>query len=336
MFFWPYLTLLALSALLLSAAMSVGIFAWLSSRQALLDIPSERSNHTLPIPRGGGVAVIFAMACFLLVAGVSSLLLWALLGISIISFADDLRGVPIRYRLAVHLGAALLCLIALNGLVFQGILPPYADHLIAALLLVVYLNLYNFMDGIDGITCTHTICLCFGLIAVSVSTNGILSGFTADGAIIAAACLPFLYYNWHPARMFLGDVGSIGLGLATGFMLLHLADTGYPEAALVLPAYYLVDAGYTLLKRLLSRKKIWEAHSEHAYQQAVRNHNPHDQVVLWILAGNLILIALAVLATREDFGLVAVALAYALAAALRWKLTVLKPAPVVLMPVTIL
>lgn len=332
--FWMNLFILVLSAAMFSFACCWLVLQWLNHQQSLQDIPNERSNHTAPTPRGGGIAVVLAAGCFLLVAGAADLLIWSVIGIAAISFADDLHGVSVRHRLAVHLGAALLCVLALKGLVFQGLLPWYADHLLAVLALVLYLNLYNFMDGIDGIACAQTISLGIGLAAVALSAEGVLSGVAADGLILAAACLPFLFFNWHPAKMFLGDVGSVPLGLITGFLLLHLADVGYWEAALVLPAYYLSDAGLTLTKRLLGGKKIWEAHSEHAYQQAVRNLVSHDEVVRWVIACNLILAALAVLATREYCGLIAVVLAYALAFTLRWKLTQLKPAPVVLAPIT--
>lgn len=321
--FWLYTLVLVLStfgctvaALLLARRILTDI--------SLSDIPNERSNHAVPVPRGAGIAVVIALGCFLLVAGTQGLVLWAMIGVAIISFADDLHGVPVPYRLAVHLAAALLAVMALHGPVLGGVLPLWLDHLAVALILVFWMNLYNFMDGIDGITGAQTASLGFGLILLSATTP-IIAGIGVDGLLLVTASLAFLLFNWHPAKMFLGDVGSVPLGLLTGFYLIEVAANGYWEAALILPAYYLADGGVTIARRLYNREKIWQAHSQHAYQIAVRAGNSHDEVVRWILAGNTGLLALAMLATREGCGLTALILAVILAGALRWKLTVLKP-----------
>ncbi len=330
--FWLYSIVLALSTFLMTFASSAFALNVLKGSK-MQDVPNERSNHSIAVPRGGGVAVMVALGCFLLIAGTQGLLLWAMIGVAIISFADDWTDVPALQRLAVHFAAACLALMALHGPVFQGLLPFWADHLVAVFLLTFWLNLYNFMDGIDGITGAQTVALGLGLVVLSAASGTAINvGLGVDGMLLAVACIAFLMFNWHPAKMFLGDVGSAPLGILTGFYMMELASYGYWEAALILPAYYLADGGYTLAKRALKGEKIWEAHSQHAYQQAVRNHNSHDEVVRWIMAGNLVLLVLAMLSTREGCGVTALILAMGVAAALRWKLTVLRPTPEILPP----
>jgi UDP-N-acetylmuramyl pentapeptide phosphotransferase/UDP-N-acetylglucosamine-1-phosphate transferase len=329
---WTYLFILAFSAFLCTAGGVAALLRFLEGSESLQDTPNERSNHSASVPRGAGIATTLVLAAFLLVGDAPSELCWALLGIGIISLMDDQGGVPIRYRLMVHFGAAALCLFGLTAPIFQGILPLWLDVSLSLLILVLWLNLFNFMDGIDGITGAQGIALGLGMIALALSASGIKSGFAADGAILAATCAAFLLFNWHPARIFLGDVGSIPLGLLTGFLLLNLASIGYWEAALILPAYYLADGGFTLLRRLVKGEKIWQAHSTHAYQQAVRAGLPHNKVVWWIAGANLILIALAVFSTRHEAGLPALGMAVIIAMALRWKLTTLRPIPQILAP----
>lgn len=311
---------------LLSIALSVFIFSFLGChivRQILeltqtLDMPNERSNHQTPVPRGGGIAVIFAIISFMLITGAQSPLLWAAIGLAIISFIDDREGVPIKQRLLVQIAAVALSLMELEGLVFQGIIPFWADRFLAGCLLVGFLNLTNFMDGIDGITGAHVISIGLGFIAVAFASTQFGIGLMTDGIILIAACAGFLMLNWHPAKLFMGDVGSIPLGLITGLILLSIAAAGHPVAAIILPAYYLVDGGLTFLSRLLKGEKVWEAHSQHGYQKAVRNGWPHDEVVRWMSAFNLILIALATLSiVLPSFAIPALAIALSEAYILR-------------------
>jgi len=275
------------------------------------DIPNERSNHQQPVPRGGGLGVMFALLGFMLISGAPAALLWAALGLAVISFMDDRGGVPIRQRLLVQIAGVALTIMALEGPVFQGLLPIWADHFLAGIILLAVVNLTNFMDGIDGISGAHVASIGFGFMAVGLAADGIGKGIAVDGALLAAVAAGFLVLNWHPAKLFLGDVGSIPLGLITGFLLLQVAASGYWEAALILPAYYLVDSGVTFCKRLLNKEKVWVAHSQHAYQQAVRRGWPHDAVVMRMAEFNLFIILLAVLATREMLSIWMVPLAYA-------------------------
>ena len=153
------------------------------------------------------------------------------------------------------------------------------------------------MDGIDGLAGVETACVGIGIALVAVAT-GLAAPFGAFGLTIAAAALGFLWWNWHPARIFLGDVGSVPLGFLLGWLLLGLAQNGQWAAALILPLYYLGDATITLLRRGLKGEKVWQAHRLHFYQHAVKTGLDHGQVVRHVLFVDLLLVALAVAAAR--------------------------------------
>jgi UDP-N-acetylmuramyl pentapeptide phosphotransferase/UDP-N-acetylglucosamine-1-phosphate transferase len=313
-----YLVVIAFSAFVFSAAGTAVLWQYLGQAQ-VLDVPNERSNHAAPVPRGAGIAVVFAALSFMLVSGAPHLLLWGALGVAIISWQDDTQGVPIHYRAVIQLAAILLALPALgNGLVFQGLLPLWADRLMVIALWFGFLNLYNFMDGIDGITGAQTMSLGIGMAAMVTLVPALNVGIASDGLVLAAAAFGFLLFNWHPAKIFLGDVGSITLGYLLAFLLLLLAADGGWAAALLLPAYYLTDGVMTFIKRAMRGEKVWQAHSQHGYQQAVRAGWPHDEVVKWITALNLALIGLAAIAVSWPYATVAcLALGFGGAVALR-------------------
>ncbi len=301
-------------------------------RKRILDQPNHRSSHKIPTPRGGGLGVVPAVALVwagLAVSGgpfapwagvlvVGALLLMAL------SWADDRWTLPAGPRLLVHAGmvTGALALLPPDALAFSGRLPEWADHLLVGLGWLWFINLYNFMDGIDGISGVETASVAAGagLVAALAGDGGGLSPFAAA---LAGAGAGFLVWNWHPARVFLGDVGSVPLGFLLGGLLLRLAASGHLAAALILPAYYLADATLTLARRALDGEKVWQAHRRHFYQRAVQGGKRHNQVATAILAGNLALAAAAALTiTRPAAGTAAAALVVAgmLAVLQRWAL----------------
>ena len=159
------------------------------------------------------------------------------------------------------------------------------------------INLFNFMDGIDGLAATEMIGVGIGFCLLSAFAGVTFPhALFAYNLILAAAGCGFLWWNWHPAKIFLGDVGSIPIGFLLGYLLLLAANSGYLFAALILPAYYLSDGTITLARRLWQGKKIWVAHSEHYYQQAVRRGRRHDTVTRYIFGLNILLVFLATLA----------------------------------------
>jgi UDP-N-acetylmuramyl pentapeptide phosphotransferase/UDP-N-acetylglucosamine-1-phosphate transferase len=297
--------LLALSFLLPLIATLAGtrlVLAWLRRRR-ILDHPNERSSHSRPTPRGGGLAVTpvilvawLALACFGSIPGGIGPLAAAIAGgfiLLVLSWLDDRHGLPARLRLAVHLlvAAAALAVWPADQLFCQGWLPLWADRLVALGAWVWFVNLFNFMDGIDGISGVETIAIGGGLAGLPAAAGSL--GEAALGIVMVAAALGFLLWNWHPAKIFLGDSGSVPLGFLLGWLLLSAAAHGHWAAALILPAYYLTDATLTLSKRALRGEPLLEAHRQHFYQQAVQGGASHAQVARLILLANAVLMMLA-------------------------------------------
>jgi UDP-N-acetylmuramyl pentapeptide phosphotransferase/UDP-N-acetylglucosamine-1-phosphate transferase len=304
--------ILSLSALFFAYVSTLGL-VYLLPKLSVIDTPNERSNHVIPTPRGGGLAIVFAVVGFLMVAGVRMEIIFAFLIVAGVSMLDDVKGLPASKRLAVHLVCALLASSLIQGQVFQGVLPYWADKILLAVLWAGYMNIYNFMDGIDEITSTQTFAICAGVVALFLSVTQVPNFLAIDAMIIASGTFGFWIFNRHPAKIFLGDVGSVTLGFVTGYLLVHLAERGLWMAALILPAFYVVDAGLTLMIRLMQGKRIWEAHSEHGYQKAVRAYGNHRRVVTQIAVMNMVLIVLSVASTMNHaYGLAALEAAYLL------------------------
>ena len=289
---------------------------WLE-RRAILDRPVARSVHSAPVPRGGGVALVPVMlAAWLALAllghapsGTVGIVAGAA-ALALLSWLDDLRGLPIGVRL---IGQAVAVIAGLDflppGAVFQGLLPPFLDRAAVAVVWLWFVNVYNFMDGIDGITGIETAALGFGTPLAAA-----FAGLPDDGSAVlalslAAGGLAFLRWNWHPAKIFLGDVGSVPLGYMLGWLLLGLAAQGLWAPALILPLYYLADAALTMAGRMLRRERFWESHRQHFYQRALAPDGDHAAVARWVMLADVALIALAVFAVVRPW------LALALAAA---------------------
>jgi len=280
----------------------------LLAAKALLDQPNERSSHTIPVPRGGGLGVLAVILAGLLLTayrqhsfGQYGALILGVILLAAISWRDDHQGVSPAKRLFVHLLAALLGSLCFDPAqtLFQGALPFYLDRAIMMIGWAWFMNLYNFMDGIDGLTGAETVALATGTCLV-MSAGGITDPFVSVlTLLLTGACLGFLALNWHPAKIFLGDVGSVPLGYLAGFGLLKLALHGQWAPALILPLYYLADSGLTLGKRILKREKIWQAHRQHFYQRAAAGAGRHDKIVYAVCAANIVLMGLALYAVAQ-------------------------------------
>jgi UDP-N-acetylmuramyl pentapeptide phosphotransferase/UDP-N-acetylglucosamine-1-phosphate transferase len=163
------------------------------------------------------------------------------------------------------------------------------------------------MDGIDGITGIETAAIGLGLaLAVALAPRG-GGGDSLLALALAAGGLGFLRWNWHPAQVFLGDIGSIPLGYLAGFLLLAVAAGGLWAPALILPLYYLADAGITMARRAWRRERFWEAHRRHFYQRALAKDGDHGAVARIVLAGDIVLVALAALAAFHPWPALAAA-----------------------------
>lgn len=271
-------------------------------RRAIYDHPNDRSSHSVPTPRGGGiVVVVLTIVAWLLPlsGGIEQATIAALVAaglLAVVSWIDDVRSLTPLLRLAAQVGAVVLAMFWIDdgALVFQGILPPWLDVTISGILLVWFVNLFNFMDGIDGISAAECIAICLGLLLI-----GLLQGSAGVPPwlpfALAAAMLGFLWWNRPPARVFLGDVGSVPVGFLLGWMLLKAATAGYWAPALILPLYYLADATITLLCRAIRGEVVWQAHREHFYQRAVQSGRSHAMVSGAVSLANILLIGLAIL-----------------------------------------
>ncbi len=298
---WMIVTGAALGALAVSGAgtpMTLGLLR----RRAIFDHPNPRSSHTAPTPRGGGIAVVAALILAWVLLGAAapatSAGLWFALGLgaglALVSWIDDLKSLSPGPRLLAQVIAvgATLQAFGPDELVFQGLLPLAVDRLIAGLLWLWFINLFNFMDGIDGLAGAETVAIGLGVLTVALIGQG-AGELGPFGLVLAAAMLGFLPLNWQPAKIFLGDVGSVPLGFFAGWLLLMLAAHGQWAAALTLPAYYLADASTTLGLRISQGKPFWRAHREHAYQRAVQLGRSHAAVSASVGLVNLALIGLA-------------------------------------------
>ena len=261
----------ALTAVLLALMLARG-------RRALpLDHPNERSLHDAPVPRSGGVALFAgAIAAWLLLPGTLPPALWAGLALLLaVSYIDDLHHLAVGWRLAAHLLAA--------GVLVYAELPREHGVLLAvcALLAAAWMtNLYNFMDGSDGLAGGMT-AFGFGGYALAAWLGGHTS-LALQSACIAGAALAFLAFNFHPARVFLGDAGSIPLGyLAAAFGLIGWRDGLWPAwFPLALFSPFVVDASVTLARRALRRERVWQAHRSHYYQRLVQSGFGHRNTAL--------------------------------------------------------
>ncbi len=272
------------------------------SRRAILDHPNERSSHSVPTPRGGGLAVVPVLIAAWVVAAAwgaaplaPTLILCGLaLALGALSWIDDLNHLSPLWRLLGQAAAVTAALLAVPppAPYFGGLLPGPLDAVAAGLLWVWYINLFNFMDGIDGISGVEAATSGAGVAVVAILA-GLGPMLPAFGLTLAAATLGFLWWNWQPARIFLGDVGSVPLGFAIGWLLLTTAAHGQGAAALILPLYYLADATLTLGRRALRRERIWRPHREHFYQQAVQCGASHARVSASILIVDGLLVFLA-------------------------------------------
>jgi UDP-N-acetylmuramyl pentapeptide phosphotransferase/UDP-N-acetylglucosamine-1-phosphate transferase len=277
-------------------------------REAVLDVPNQRSSHAVPTPRGGGIAIIGAVAVAwvgMWLAGVvapgSLVVVLDMLALAAVSWIDDLRGLSPILRLLAQVAAVVAGFWVLpRGTLLQGWLPPGLDAVATVLIWVWFANLFNFMDGIDGIAGCEAVAIGLGLVLVLNFGVARDIGTAAPAAAIAAASLGFLLWNWAPARIFMGDVGSVPLGYVLGYLLCSMARNGWWKAALILPAYFLADATLTLLRRLLRGERVWQAHREHFYQRAVQRGLSHRAVVLRVVAANAVLIGCAWVAENKS------------------------------------
>ena len=272
--------------------------------------PNERDNHNKPIPKGAGIAVMISAISFLCVIGTNGNVLFALTMLTFISAIDDYKGLSPLTRFIFHVMAAILIVSQLPTQI-APMIPFAVEYVILVLGLVWFMNMYNFMDGIDEITAAQTTIICLGLIMAALIVPNVHNAISYDSMVIISSIAGFWYFNRHPATIFLGDSGSIPLGALIGWLLISLASKGLWVEALMLPAYYMTDSGLTFTKRLLAGHKPWEAHSEHAYQTYVRSGHAHNKAVKILTIYNiLLLVGLGISLYLPQFKLIALGAIY--------------------------
>ncbi|WP_168232846.1 MraY family glycosyltransferase [Pseudomonas veronii] len=302
--------------------------------KSLIDVPNARSSHTIPTPRGGGVAIVLSFLLLLPVLSIFSLLPWAstwgLLGagagIAVLGFLDDHGHIAARWRLLGHFSAAAWALFWLGGVppltLFGAVFDMGWIGVVLSLFYLVWmLNLYNFMDGIDGLASVEAICVC-----LSASLIYALMGFSALAwapLLLSFTVAGFLYWNFPPAKIFMGDAGSGFLGVTLGILSLQAAwvSPSLVWVWLILMGVFVVDATFTLIRRLVRGDKVYEAHRSHAYQYASRQFGRHLPVTLTVGVVNvvwLLPLALCVGLLGMD-GFLGVIIAYVPLAILAWK-----------------
>ena len=291
----------ALIAVPLAAALSAGLIVRLRPllvRYALAR-PNARSSHTAPTPQGGGIAVVTAAlfaAGVLRTSDIGDVGEWLALALGAVTLAllgavDDIRPLPAALRLAVQ-GAVVAALVGLvRGRLFPD-LPLPVERALAILAGLWFVNLVNFMDGLDWMTVAEIVPVTGALLLL-----GGLGHLPPLAVLVAAGLLGgmlgFAPVNRPGARLFLGDVGSLPVGLITAWLLYRLALDGGLAAAILLPLYYLADATLTLLRRARKGERVWEAHRSHFYQRATVNGLSVPGVVGRVFALNVGLAGLA-------------------------------------------
>jgi UDP-N-acetylmuramyl pentapeptide phosphotransferase/UDP-N-acetylglucosamine-1-phosphate transferase len=298
---WP----LALLLVAVAAAVSAGLIVVLlpGLRRHALARPNARSSHVEPTPQGGGIAVVVATAIVALAAitftsapDERAQLAWVLGAaglIAAVGAVDDMRAVSVLPRLVLQVLAVAIVIAALPAeLRVVPPLPWWLERAFLALAALWFVNLVNFMDGIDWMTVAETIPVAGGLVAI-----GWLGALPSAGVVAAlallGAMLGFAPFNRPVARLFLGDVGSLPIGLLMAWLLILLAGSGHVAAALLLPLYYLADASLTLARRLFARERVWQAHRTHFYQRATDGGFTVSEIVGRVFVVNIVLAALA-------------------------------------------
>ena len=302
---WQLSLLAALLAGLLSACLTWAIRPMML-RHALAK-PNARSSHRIPTPQGAGIAVIAAtlivaaaIAGFVGAPGLKMPLavFGATLFIAVVGLADDVSSIPVLPRLLLQgLAVAAVVVAAPDELRVVPALPLWIERALLLLAGLWFVNLVNFMDGLDLMTVAEAV-----PVTAAVVLLGWLGEIPASTTIVAAALcgalLGFSPFNRPVAKIFLGDVGSLPIGLLLGWCLLQLAFHQQFAAALLLPLYYLADATVTLCRRLIRREPFWAAHRSHFYQRATDNGFTVWRVVSEVFALNMLLALLAIASTR--------------------------------------
>jgi Fuc2NAc and GlcNAc transferase len=270
-------------------------------RRGLMDHPSHRGSHTVPTPRGGGIAIVIAyfiaLSALHVVGDITTQESIALMGgggaIAVVGFLDDRKSVAATVRFMVHLGAAIFVVamiggVRISGITDGGVRAPWIGQLVGIVGITWAINLFNFMDGIDGIAGAEAVFVSFAAGAMIFVLSGDVGLMGALGSL-GIASLGFLVWNWPPARIFMGDVGSgfLGFMLAALAILVSHRIVFAVQVWPILGGVFLVDASVTLIRRMARGDRWYEAHRMHAYQHLARASGGHLAITLSVCTVNV-------------------------------------------------
>ncbi len=277
---------------------------WLANylvTKGLIDIPNARSSHTVPTPRGGGVAIVggLVIGCisfYFLPFTFSFPGIWFFVGFIIVtltSLVDDKMNLPAGLRFLLQALAAILVLYETGGMKMFPLPEPmtfdmgWLSYPVTLFWIIAVVNIYNFLDGIDGYAAAQAVIAGIAIAVIDHSGPGFIIG-----SLIASASLGFLIVNWHPAKIFMGDIGSVALGFVFATLPLYFegmnAGLGVFSVIIVL-WFFLSDGAFTIIRRFIAGKKVWEAHRSHLYQRFSQSGYRHSTVVLTVMGGAAIL-----------------------------------------------
>ena len=283
----------------------IGVYYYylFAQRKAIYDLPNERSSHTIPTPRGGGITIaviwFLAISFFFLRKEIDSSLFFALLcglPISIIGLIDDVISISPKARLFIQIASASMAIIFLGGfssidIGFYVLSIPLLFSIFAVIGIVWFTNLFNFLDGIDGYISVEVI---FIGLAIFILSGAVLP------LLLAAATAGFLVWNWQPAKIFMGDVGSTLLGFTLSVLAIYYQNNNDSSIViwLMLTSLFWFDASLTLFRRWRNGETLSKAHKKHAYQRIVQYGFSHKKAVLFSILINISLIGIAWLAIK--------------------------------------
>tara|TARA_B100000029_G_scaffold411722_1_gene414176 strand:+ start:9136 stop:10101 length:966 start_codon:yes stop_codon:yes gene_type:complete len=260
------------------------------TKNKILDIPNKRSSHINPTPKGGGWVIVSCILGIIFILDPYDKIpaIITILSLATLSWLNDLKNINAFIRLFFQIFSISIYFFYFY---FSGFYDQ--NQLIHIFFLIFiftwFINIFNFMDGIDGISSIMSISIFLGIIIAHILNNS--EYFPIFEILIMFSCFAFLFWNWNPAKIFLGDVGSIILGFICALSLYWLFLEGNTwHWVISLPMYYILDTSLTIIKRLYKKKKIWLAHKEHYYQKAVISGMKHKEVVFLIILLQMLII----------------------------------------------
>jgi len=290
--------LVLVTGVFLTAVLLTGVFKTLALRARLLDLPVSRSSHSRPTPVGGGVSIVclllLVISHYFMVGLIPLTEFMALMGAAVIAtlgLVDDLQHLDLKWRLPIQLLAATWSVWWLGDVPSIDMgwwqLPTsWLLNGLAVVALVWLLNLYNFMDGIDGLAGSELIYV--NLVSLFLVINSGDQVVAVLSATLTAAGAGFLFWNWPPAKVFMGDVGSGFIGFSLGILALLSMHHGSLTVWtwLLLLGVFIVDTTVTLIRRSLNGEKWYQGHANHAYQNAARRYKSHSKVTITVIVIN--------------------------------------------------